>query len=380
VNYWEEWYARRRIRRRIAIMLQRTFGLYRDATVLFNVLQALDSIGYPQESVLMRAYELLKSVKMLHRISFIAENLSGGEKQRVVLARQLARDPILLPANEPTGTLDAKTAMVVHETLKNFKNTMIVTSHFPEVIRELTENALWIERGEVFAYGDSHSVIEDFEREVGKIERKGARKQERKPKIRAKNCKKYYYTSKGVVKAVDGVSFTVHEGEIFCILGRSGAGKTSLARIMCGIDEASEGSVEIMVGDEWKDVSDRSNRVKYELYKRIVMLHQEYALYSGTVSANLTSAIGVGMPSELGKLKAKFVLEGLGFSPSEAEEILQKSVDKLSVGQRHRVAPAQVFMKGPEVAILDEPTGTIDAITKKSIADSIVFARNNHHT
>jgi len=52
------------------------------------------------------------------------------------------------------------------------------------------------------------------------------------------------------VKAVDGVSFTVHEGEIFCILGKSGAGKTSLARIMCGIDEASEGSVEVMVGDE----------------------------------------------------------------------------------------------------------------------------------
>ena len=116
------------------------------------------------------------------------------------------------------------------------------------------------------------------------------------------------------MKAVDGVSFTVHEGEIFCILGKSGAGKTSLARIMCGIDEASEGSVEIMMGDEWKDVSDRSNRVKYELYKRIVMLHQEYALYSGTVLTNLTSAIGIGMPSELCKLKAKFVLEGLGFS------------------------------------------------------------------
>jgi len=95
----------------------------------------------------------------------------------------------LLLADEPTGTLDAETARVVHETLKNFKNTMIVTSHFPEVISELTENALWIERGEVIAYGDSHSVIEDFEREVCKIERKGARKQERKPKIRVKNCK-----------------------------------------------------------------------------------------------------------------------------------------------------------------------------------------------
>ena len=52
----------------------------------------------------------------------------------------------------------------------------------------------------------------------------------------------------------------------------------------------------------------------------------------------------------------------------------------MSVGQRHRVALAQVFMKEPEVAILDEPTGTIDAITKKSIADSIVSAHNNLHS
>jgi len=64
------------------------------------------------------------------------KELSGGEKQRVVLARQLVKSPIILLADEPTGTLDPKTADLVHESIvnatKNFNMTLIITSHWPK--------------------------------------------------------------------------------------------------------------------------------------------------------------------------------------------------------------------------------------------------------
>ena len=108
------------------------------------------------------------------------------------------------------------------------------------------------------------------------------------------------------------------------------------------------------------------------------MLHQEYTMYpEKTVLENLTSCIGVRIPEELARMKAKFILESVGFTEDEAEEILPKDHTQLSAGERQRIAIAQVLMKEPAIAILDEPTGTMDPITKKFVADSIRAAREN---
>jgi len=105
-------------------------------------------------------------VKLEHRITHIARDLSGGEKQRVVLARQLAKKPVIFLADEPTGTLDPKTAKLVHDTLKNAvvkKNiSMIVTSHWPEVVAQLSHRVMWLENGEIKKIGDSREIVEEF--------------------------------------------------------------------------------------------------------------------------------------------------------------------------------------------------------------------------
>lgn len=393
VNYWENKDERKKVRRAVAIMLQRTFGLYGDSTVMYNVLQALESRKYPTEKRFRRAYELLKSVKMIHRITFPASDLSGGEKQRVVLARQLALDPMLLLADEPTGTLDFETAKLVHKSLMDSTKggmTMVVTSHWPYVVEELTEKVLWLDHGEVVKYGDSKTVVEDFEKQVSELEREEYVKIG-EPKIKIENCKKYYYSLwRGMVKAVDDVSITIHENEIFGFLGESGAGKTSLARIICQIDPLTGGSIKIRVGDRWIEVGRVAETGVWISWSattfgtgeaaatRVAMLHQEYSLYpEHTMLENLTSCIGLKIPEELAGMKARFILEGIGFSKEDAEEILHKTHTELSVGERQRVAIAQVLMKEPAIAILDEPTGTMDPITKKSVADAIRAAREN---
>ena len=96
-------------------MLQRTFALYEDDTVIDNVIKSIE--GHEDEESMYLAIEMLEMAQMTHRITHIARDLSGGEKQRVVLARQMAKEPMIFLADEPTGTLDPKTAELIHQPL-----------------------------------------------------------------------------------------------------------------------------------------------------------------------------------------------------------------------------------------------------------------------
>src|SRR5512135_1726151 len=155
VDLWSEKdeVLKRRLLRRTAIMFQRTFALYGDDRVIENVLHALDDIDYPQEKAINRAADLIDQVKLSHRMMHIARDLSGGEKQRVVLARQLAKEPMLLLADEPTGTLDPKTAKIVHQGIiqaaKDYNMTVLITSHFQETIQDMATRAVLLDNGEI---------------------------------------------------------------------------------------------------------------------------------------------------------------------------------------------------------------------------------------
>ncbi|BAM70172.1 ABC transporter ATP-binding subunit [Methanothermobacter sp. CaT2] len=366
------------VRRRIAIMLQRTFALYEDDTVIDNVIKSMPELEY--ETALYRALELLEMTQMGHRITHIARDLSGGEKQRVVLARQLAKEPMLFLADEPTGTLDPQTAELIHDALlegvKEKGITMIITSHWPEVMSDLSDYAIWIEKGEIVEEGDPDTVVARFMEQVPAPEKAKEFEQEN-PIIKMVDVKKHYYSiDRGVVKAVDGVDLTVYEGEIFGVVGLSGAGKTTLSRIIIGITEPSSGKVCVRLGDEWIDMTEKGPLGRGRVTPYLGILHQEYSLYPHRdVLGNLTEAISLELPAEFARMKAVYVLKAVGFDDKYAESILSKYPDELSGGERHRVALAQVLIKEPRIIILDEPTGTMDPITRVQVTDSILKAR-----
>ncbi|MHC1602560.1 MAG: methyl coenzyme M reductase system, component A2 [Methermicoccaceae archaeon] len=365
----------------LAIMLQRTFGLYGDERVLVNVLNALADTGYEGKDAVMRAAELLSDVNMSHRIMHVARELSGGEKQRVVLARQLAKEPILLLADEPTGTLDLKTAEIVHDTIINAKQKynmgLLITSHWPSVVEELAERAILLEDGQIAMEGSSHDVAEHFIKLVGKIEKERAKIG--KPIIEVKNLtKKYVSIDRGVIRAVDDISFSVNEGEIFGIVGESGSGKTSTAKMLMGILELTGGDIKVRVGDEWVDMTEPGYNFRGRATKYMAILHQEYNLYPyRTILENLTESIGLDLPVELGEQKALFTLTSVGFTEQRAREVLSSMPEELSEGERHRIALAQVLIKEPRIVILDEPTGTMDPITTVEVSNSILAARKS---
>ena len=370
-----------RVMNRTAIMFQRTFALYGDDRVIENVLHALDDIRYPQEQAISRAADLIDQVRLSHRMMHIARDLSGGEKQRVVLARQLAKNPSMLFADEPTGTLDPETARLVHgmliEAAKKNAMGMVVTSHFSQVIEDMANRAMLLVDGEIASIGSPKTVIRSFAKDYHEIE-------SQEPVelggqiLQARDVnKKYISVDRGVIKAVNMVTFDVAKKEIFGIIGKSGAGKTTLSQIISGIIEPTSGEMNILIGDDWVDMTkpgiDQRGRAK----EYIGLLHQEYDLFPHrTVIDNLTDSIGLDFPKELAIRKAVVTLRMAGFTEEKAKEILNRFPGELSDGERHRVALAQVLIREPRLVVLDEPTGTMDPITKQDVKHSILNARD----
>ena len=179
-----------------------------------------------------------------------------------------------------------------------------------------------------------------------------------------------------MVKAVDGVSFKIKENEIFALVGLSGAGKTTTSRMIAGMTPATSGIVKIKIGDDWIDMSETGFMGKGRATPYIGFLHQEYTLYPfDNILRNLTACIGITMPAELAKMKAIQVLMSVGFPKKDMEKVLMSYPDALSVGECQRIAFAQVLIKEPRIVILDEPTGTMDPITKVTVAKAVLTAR-----
>ncbi|MCK9631633.1 MAG: methyl coenzyme M reductase system, component A2 [Methanoregula sp.] len=382
VDLWNEKdeTLRRRLMRRTAIMFQRTFALYGDDRVIENVLHALDDINYPQEKSIGRAADLIDEVKLSHRMMHIARDLSGGEKQRVVLARQLAKEPFMLFADEPTGTLDPGTAKVVHsmliESAKANNMGIVVTSHFSQVIEDVANRAMLLVEGSIAKMGSPKDVISEFMKGCEDTETFEEAEIGDTVVVARDLVKRYISADRGVVKAVNGVSFEVSTKEIFGIIGKSGAGKTTLSGIIAGLIEPTSGEINVRIGDDWVDMTKPGVDQRGRATAYIGLLHQEYDLFPHrTVLDNLTDAIGLEFPKELAMRKALVTLKMAGFTAKKGQEILNRMPAQLSEGERHRVALAQVLIREPRIVILDEPTGTMDPITKIDVKHSIMHSR-----
>jgi methyl coenzyme M reductase system subunit A2 len=374
---------RRDVSKRISIMIQRTFALYGDDRVIENVMRALEDVEYSrthtQAQLIQRAADLIDQVKLSHRMMHIARDLSGGEKQRVVLARQLAKEPMMLLADEPTGTLDPKTAKIVHQGItqaaREFNMTVLITSHFHDVIQDVATRAILLDNGEIKIDASPDVVIKEFMKFARDVEKKDYVVGQ--PIIRVEDLEKVYLSiDRGVIKAINRISFDVKEGEVFGIVGVSGAGKTSLSNTITGNMEEAHGMVEVRIGDDWVNMLEPGYYARGRAKQYVGLLHQEYDLYPHrTVVDNMTDAIGLDFPAELAERKAVHTLMIAGFSEEKAHEVLAKYPHELSEGERHRVALAQVIIREPRVVVLDEPTGTMDPFTKRDVANSILSSR-----
>ncbi|VUT24860.1 MAG: Trehalose/maltose import ATP-binding protein MalK [Candidatus Methanolliviera sp. GoM_oil] len=365
---------------RIALMPQRGFALYSEISSLENITKVLENMGYSKEKAKERAIDLLTKVRLGHRIYHLGRNLSGGEKQRVIFSLCLARDPLLFLADEPTGTMDPITSDIVHNIIKDSISesniAFVLTSHWPEAVRLLSDEAALLDYGEITAKGNPDDVYNAF---VEKIEEMHTEKFEGgEPTVKCEHIKKYYYTfDRGLTKAVDDMTIDIKENEIFGLVGLSGSGKTSLADMIMGIKPVTVGSIKVRSGDEWIDMTVPGPDGRGIATPFMDILHQEYSMHEGEiVLENLIGGIRENIPDEEKLERAYDVMRAVNFSDDEIDKIIYMYPGELSEGERHRVSIAITLMKNPKIILLDEPTGTADPITRVEIAKGIRSARD----
>jgi putative ABC transport system ATP-binding protein len=174
--------------------------------------------------------------------------------------------------------------------------------------------------------------------------------------IKLDNVRKTYRMGEVTIHALDGVEFTIGEGEFVIIVGPSGAGKTTVLNILGGMDTATEGTVQVA----GTDIA-RYNERQLTRYRRdeIGFVFQFYNLVQ-----NLTAKENVELASQICKdpLDAEVVLKEVGL-----EDRILNFPAQLSGGEQQRVAIARALAKNPKLLLCDEPTGALDYMTGKSI-------------
>ncbi len=150
------------LRRTLGIVFQ-DFKLLEDRNVFENVAFALHVTGIKKKDIQKRVLRVLADVGLSHKRNSMPLELSGGEQQRVVIARALVNEPIIILADEPTGNLDHQTAMEILELLKEINSrgtAILLASHNYDLIRKSASKVLQIKNGKIFKIDElkAHSI------------------------------------------------------------------------------------------------------------------------------------------------------------------------------------------------------------------------------
>lgn len=344
-----------------------------------------------------RSEELLDLVGIRYprlRMKQYPFELSGGMRQRVVIAIALACEPNLIVADEPTTALDAamqvRVIRLLKKIVKETNTALLLVSHNMGVIAAACDYVYVMKDGKMIENGCADDIFYNPQTEYTKkllsdataeqllVKEKVFAAQEN-PLFTVRHLKKQFQNEEGV----NDVSFDICEGEVFALAGESGSGKTTLAKILTGLEQPDSGEV-FCRGER----VDRKNRKRNKnMHGKVRMIFQDpYSSLNPCMTINEMLMETLRAKERQIKFdqkeKRKDQKERRKDQKRQIEQMLIRvglsSLDgkryprELSGGQRQRAAIGRALLSEPELLICDEAVSSLDAATRTQILDLLL--------
>ncbi|MBW2066709.1 MAG: ABC transporter ATP-binding protein [Deltaproteobacteria bacterium] len=344
-----------------------------------------------------RVIELLHMVGLpeaVDRLSALPHEFSGGQQQRVMIAMALANEPDLLIADEPTTALDVTIQAQILELLKDLNKklgmALLLITHDLDIVRRTVQRVYVMHRGKIVEHGEVEDIFEHPAHPYTKklLESRPRGRPSPPPPggdtvIESRNLKVWFPIKRGIirrtvghVRAVDGITLRVRQGQTLGVVGESGAGKSTLARALIRL-ERSDGVIKF----KGRDIQGLKSKAIRPLRQEMQMVFQDPF---GSLSPRLSvgQIIGEGLK-----------VHGIGGSPEERRVLIGQALEEVGLepgmqdryphefsgGQRQRIAIARALVLKPKLIILDEPTSALDVSVQYQIIELLRDLQKRHN-
>jgi peptide/nickel transport system ATP-binding protein len=347
-----------------------------------------------------RVVELLEAVGLddpVRRAGQRSGELSGGMRQRALIASAIALDPALVIADEPTTALDATIAAQVMDLLGELRaagSGMLLISHDLAAVANLADSIAVMQGGRIVESGPAERILGDpqhpYTRALLAAVPAGKPRfaplspastrastplpdtpQESQaggwPVLRAEALSKRFTVPGGPdFAAVKDVGFELHAGRTLGVVGESGSGKTTTARMALGLLAPDAGTVELF-GEPWSQVPEAARRTRRSALGAIYqdpLSSFDPRLSAGALLADALSFGATRNPRKhAAKISELLALVGLD------KDLAGRNPATLSGGQRQRLAIARALAPNPRVLICDEPVSALDVSIQAQVLD-----------
>ena len=352
----------------------------------------------------LQLFEKVKLPRPQEMYTSYPHQISGGQMQRVVIAMAIACKPKLLIADEPTTALDVTVQKEILQLLKDLQKqtgmSMLFISHDLALVCELADRVLVMYKGDIVEKGTVKEIFEAPKKPYTKAllgsrptldvrykvlptiasikdnsffpqsitSQQRAKKHQKiytkTPLLRVENVAKSYFSKVGVfgqkqeIKAVNGISFDVFEGETLGLVGESGCGKSTLGKVILQLEKATKGSIFY----KGKEITSLKSKDLRSLRKDIQLIFQDpySSLHPrkiiGQAIIEPMEVHGIGSSKKQRKEKAMELLSRVGLEAS----YFHRYPHQLSGGQRQRVGIARTIAMEPKLVICDESVSALD--------------------
>jgi microcin C transport system ATP-binding protein len=340
--------------------------------------------GAPARQRILELLELVGIRDAQSRLGAYPHQLSGGQRQRVMIAMALANEPDLFIADEPTTALDVTVQAQILKLLADLKArlgmAMLFITHDLGIVRKIADRVCVMTGGKIVEAGPVAQIFDaprhDYTKKLLAAEPKGEphRVAGNAPVVVEAGPVKVWFPIQrgflrrtvGHVKAVDGVSLTVREGETVGVVGESGSGKTTLGLALLRLIR-SEGPI-VFLGQRIDGLA--SSAIKPLRQDMQVVFQDPYGSLSPRLSVAEIVAEGLlvqkrGLSYEDRREVVARALIDVGLDPAK----MDRYPHEFSGGQRQRIAIARAMALDPKFVVLDEPTSALDMSVQAQIVD-----------